>query len=119
MLVVPFNRHFNEDEQDPHLKAKMSTEESRSGILNWLLEGLEKYRKDRLKPAESMQEALNNYRYESDKLSRFIEECLPVSEDPQVKIRADDIYSSYQVWCAISGHHPEAKNRFLSESVVF
>ena len=114
VLVVPFTKHFEEWEQDPHLKAKMSTEEARSGILNWLLEGLRKYRVDRMKTSAAMQRALDEYRYESDKLSRFIGDCLPLSADPRLKIRSDDVYANYQAWCNENGNFPEAKNRFLA-----
>ena len=114
VLVVPFTRHFEEWEQDPHLKAKMSTEEAKSGILNWMLEGLRKYRQDRLKTSAAMQTALDEYRYESDKLSRFIGDCLPVSEDPGLKIRTEDVYANYQAWCRENGNFAEAKNRFLA-----
>ena len=114
VLVVPFTRHFGEWEQDPHLKAKMSTEEARSGILNWMLEGLRKYQQDRLKTSAAMQRALDEYRYESDKLSRFIGDCLPVSEDPGLKIRTEDVYANYQAWCRENGNFAEAKNRFLA-----
>ena len=114
VLVVPFTRHFEEWEQDPRLKAKMSTEESKSGVLNWMLEGLRKYQQDRLKTSAAMQRALDEYRYESDKLSRFIGDCLPVSKDPGLKIRTEDVYSNYQAWCRENGNFPEAKNRFLA-----
>lgn len=114
VLVVPFTRHFEEWEQDPHLKAKMSTEEAKSGVLNWMLEGLRKYQQDRLKTSAAMQSALDEYRYESDKLSRFIGDCLPVSKDPGLKIRTEDVYSNYQAWCRENGNFPEAKNRFLA-----
>ena len=114
VLVVPFTRHFEEWEQDPHLKAKMSTEEAKSGILNWMLEGLRKYRQDRLKTSAAMQTALDEYRYESDKLSRFIGDCLPMSKDPGLKIRTEDVYANYQAWCRENGNFAEAKNRFLA-----
>lgn len=114
VLVVPFTRHFEEWEQDPRLKAKMSTEEARSGILNWMLEGLRKYQQDRLKTSAAMQRALDEYRYESDKLSRFIGDCLPLSKDPGLKIRTEDVYANYQAWCRENGNFPEAKNRFLA-----
>lgn len=114
VLVVPFTRHFGEWEQDPHLKAKMSTEEARSGILNWMLEGLRKYQQDRLKTSAAMRRALDEYRYESDKLSRFIGDCLPMSKDPGLKIRTEDVYANYQAWCRENGNFAEAKNRFLA-----
>ena len=79
-----------------------------------MLEGLRKYRQDRLKTSAAMQTALDEYRYESDKLSRFIGDCLPVSEDPGLKIRTEDVYANYQAWCRENGNFAEAKNRFLA-----
>lgn len=38
--VIPFNRHFSEEEQDKSLKHKLRQAENMSGILNWCLDGL-------------------------------------------------------------------------------
>ena len=39
IIIVPFDRHFDERSQDTTLKRKFATEEVQSAILNWLLEG--------------------------------------------------------------------------------
>ncbi|MBQ9325251.1 MAG: DNA primase, partial [Clostridia bacterium] len=33
--IIPFNRHFEEHEQDKTLKATLTDEEALSGIFNW------------------------------------------------------------------------------------
>jgi len=39
VLIIPFDRHFEEWEQDKTLKAAFSEPEAKSAILNWLLKG--------------------------------------------------------------------------------
>ena len=42
--VIPFTRHFKPEEQDTQLKAKLQTEENKSAILAWLIDGLRRYK---------------------------------------------------------------------------
>ena len=37
--IIPFDRHFEENEQDKDLKSTFAKPENMSGILNWMLEG--------------------------------------------------------------------------------
>lgn len=39
IIIVPFDRHFDEQSQDTTLKRKFTTPQVQSAILNWLLEG--------------------------------------------------------------------------------
>lgn len=39
VIIIPFERHFDESEQDKSLKLEFSKPEVQSAILNWLLEG--------------------------------------------------------------------------------
>ena len=39
IILIPYDRHFEEWEQDKGLKREFASEESRSAILNWMLEG--------------------------------------------------------------------------------
>jgi putative DNA primase/helicase len=38
-MIIPFERHFEEDQQDKSLKKTFVSEKNQSAILNWLLEG--------------------------------------------------------------------------------
>jgi len=44
--IIPFERHFEEWEQDKNLKNLFSREENLSGILNWVIEGYRKIQTD-------------------------------------------------------------------------
>lgn len=39
IVIIPFDRHFEEWEQEQNLKAEFSKPEIASAILNWLIEG--------------------------------------------------------------------------------
>ena len=41
-MIIPFERHFEESEQDKTLKSLFQETENQSAILNWLLEGYRK-----------------------------------------------------------------------------
>ena len=43
LKIIPFNRHFEEGEQDQGLKGQFAKPENLSGIFNWCLEGYKKF----------------------------------------------------------------------------
>ena len=75
-MIVTFERHFGEQEQDKNLKGLFAEPNSQSAILNWLLEGYRLIQKEGLRIPESVKLAIEKYRKESDKVARFTEECL-------------------------------------------
>lgn len=110
--VITFNRHFEPHEQDKMLKDKLITQENISGIFNWCLEGLKQFQADGLEPPQSVVEATEEYRKNSDKIGNFIEECL---EKSTKNSKAKDIYDAYRAWCASNGYGAEGKNNFFAE----
>ena len=115
ILLVPFVRHFEEDEQDNTLRAQFSTQEAKNAVLAWLIEGLKMYKKDRLKPSKAMVQELTEYRVTSDKVSRYISEMLPDADDPLSKVPLVSVYNSYACWCREAGCYAEARNGFAAE----
>lgn len=113
ITVVPFNRRFEPHEQDHALKDRLKTRESISGIFNWALEGLRKYRESGLKPTQKIIEATEQYRKSSDKLGRFIEDCLSDAEG--MCVSAGQVYERYTQWCAECGHGCESKGHFFDD----
>ena len=43
MLVIPFNQTISEEEVDTSLEAKLSTDDERAGIINWILDGTDRF----------------------------------------------------------------------------
>lgn len=111
--IIPFERHFEEWEQDKGLKAEFSKEKNLSGILNWVLEGYEKLQQTGFEVPLSVQRATNAYQQENDKFGQFVDECLEV--DATYEERTSHIYSEYQSWCYANGYYCENAKNFKAE----
>ena len=110
--VISFDRHFEPQEQDKHLKDKLRDKDELSGILNWCIKGLQLYRKEGLLPPKAVQNATEAYRSDSDKIGNFINECLTKSD---ANSKAKDIYEVYVKWCDDNGYGCENKGNFFAE----
>lgn len=113
--VIPFNRHFSEDEQDKRLKAKLLSPESLSGILNWLLDGLRLlYQRDeRLIIPEAVKEATADYRAQNDKTMLFFRNCMTYERGGMVD--AQTVFATYKEWCANDGLMGMGRNEFYND----
>lgn len=74
--LVPFDVQIPEAERDEALGDKLW--EERSGILNWLIDGLLDYLEGGLQEPKKVTEATNEYRSESDPIGTFLRECCTV-----------------------------------------
>ena len=110
--VITFDRKFDEDEQDKTLKARLRESENLSGILNWCLDGLRGFYKYGLKPTSGIIEATAEYRQDSDKLGKFMAECL---EKANENITANSIYKTYEEWCRTYGYKCENQGNFFAD----
>lgn len=110
--VISFERHFEEHEQDKGLKNKLRSPENLSGILNWCLDGLRRFHTEGLKPTRAIIEATADYRQESDKVGKFLAECLePANEN----MMAGTAYEVYEQWCRACGYGCENQGNFFAE----
>ena len=94
--VITFDKHFKEGERDEKLKDKLKAENEISGIFNWCLEGLEKFRKEGLKIPKEIEIATAEYRKSNDKIDIFIKQEL-VKSDKNVTFA--DVFKRYSKWC--------------------
>ena len=108
--VIPFERHFTETEQDKGLKRMLARPENLSGVLNWCLDGLWMLRETGFDPPAAVRKATEQYRKDSDKISRFVEDML--TPDLSGEIRTEDAYRAYQDWCVRNGQFAEALPTF-------
>lgn len=111
--VIKFDRHFEEREQDKHLKERLKREYNLSGVLNWCLDGLRAYRKEGLTPPECVLDATREYRERSDKLSLFIEDVLIPDKDGIIARKA--LYRQYKEWCRLNSYGEESMRTFADE----
>lgn len=110
--VITFEKHFEPHEQDKHLKDKLRQQDSISGIFNWCIEGLKKFRQEGAIPPKAITDSTAEYRSNSDKLGNFINECL---EKTGNNSKAGAIYSVYKEWCELNGFGVENKGNFFDE----
>ncbi|MBO4384233.1 MAG: primase C-terminal domain-containing protein [Clostridia bacterium] len=113
IILIPFDRQFNESEQDKGLKKRFEMDDARSAVLNWLIEGYLKLQKEGFCPPESVKAAIKEYMQESDKISQFIEEALVARLDAETKTAL--IYEKYREWCDKNGCYAENSRNFNQE----
>ena len=110
VVIIPFERHFEEAEQDKSLKALFAKPESQSAILNWLLEGYRLLHSEGLKQPSAVQKAIDEYRKDSDKIMQFVEEKLVAK--PNEETRTAAVYEAYRLWCEQNGCYAENSRNF-------
>ena len=113
--VITFDRHFEPEEQDRTLKRRLKSRDNISGIFNWCLEGLRLFEEagEVLTEPESVKEATRDYRRASDKVQRYIDDCLNPAIGVNVSVKEAYIY--YGMWCRDNGYGVENKGNFLEE----
>jgi len=99
-MLIGFDHVIPQDQQDKMLTSKLRQEGS--GILNWLLEGLRDYLRDGLRIPKSVDDAVEQYRSDSDVLGIFLEEHYIA--DPKGKIEKISCYTLYKQWAVDNGH---------------
>lgn len=110
IMIIPFERHFEGDQQDKSLKQTFILPENQSAILNWLLEGYKALKLEGLFIPDSVRFATERYRHESDKVGLFIEdEMEPVSNAEE---RTSAVYDRYKKWCDANGCFAENTRNF-------
>ena len=112
IVVIPFNRHFEEHEQDKRLKAELRTPQALSGVLAWMLEGLRLYRADGLEAPQSIRAEIATYQHDSDKITQFIEECIEIVPNMGLATQMSSVYGAYQDWCKANGFCAESMHKF-------
>ena len=107
--LIPFTTAIPEEKRDPDIATKLLQEGS--GILNWALEGLRKYRKaGRLIQPEKVKVAVEEYRNDSDILKEFLDAWCEFKERGEIK--RSDFYRTYTDWCDQNHEKPVGSKKF-------
>jgi P4 family phage/plasmid primase-like protien len=110
VVIIPFERHFDESEQDKNLKREFAKPKNQSAILNWLIEGYQLLKKDGFTLPDSVKTATEAYKHDSDKIALFFEDAL--EESPNSEVRTSEVYARYQRWCSANGCYSENARNF-------
>lgn len=115
LVVLVFNRIFEEPEQNKHLADEI-IEHERPVIVAWLIEGaLRALRQGRLTIPSSSANAIAEWKKFADSVRAFVEECctpLPQGAPLDQGTPAKQLYRTFCVWCEDNGHRPVASNKF-------
>lgn len=110
IIIIPFDRHFDEQSRDTTLKRQFAEPQVQSAILNWLLEGYRLLRSEGLRLPKSVKEATDRYQHDSDKMILFFEDNL-VADDTAEELTST-VYARYKGWCQENGCYPEGMKNF-------
>lgn len=110
IIIIPFDRHFDEQSRDTTLKHRFAEEGVQSAILNWLLEGYRLLQSEGLFLPKSVKEATDRYQHDSDKMALFFEDNL-VADDAAEELTST-VYARYKGWCQENGCYPESMKNF-------
>jgi len=84
-----------------------------AGILNWLLEGLDLYFREGLKPPAAVVAATLEYRNENDPVGPFLAaHVVHVEPEADASVTARDLYQAYIAWSHANGVKPISETRF-------
>ncbi|MEJ9279940.1 primase-like DNA-binding domain-containing protein [Ureibacillus thermosphaericus] len=109
VVMIPFERHFDESAQDKNLK-QFAKSKNQSAILNWLIEGYRLLKKEGLTLPESIKTATEAYKRDSNKIALLFEDAL--EESPNSEVRTSEVYDRYQRWCSANGCYSENARNF-------
>lgn len=110
MKLVPWPVTIPAEERKPMEQILRAFEAERSGILNWLLEGLVDYLENGLVTPEEISTATADYRADMDPVGEFAEACVEKTANEKVTARA--MYEAYTAWCHANSVKPFSERRF-------
>ena len=110
--IITFDKHFEPQEQNKHLKQELQAADVLSSILNWALCGLRAFRKHGERPPKSVLASTETYKRQSDKIRLFFDDCM--LQDKTTNTSGADVYTAYCRWCNDNGYAAEKKTVFFS-----
>lgn len=113
LWVIPFNRHFTQEEQDKGLKNRLICPDNLSGIFNWCIEGLQNYLIEGLCIPKNIKDATKDYGDSVDKIGNFIQDCLIYT--PNKNVDGATLYTVYKQWCKNNGYQATSNRTFYQD----
>lgn len=116
LLIVHWKVKIEEADRRNMGQTRLLLDAERSGILNWLLEGLKLYLANGLESyvPDSVRKFTSEYRSDRDQPGQFFEACIiksPGAEPPH-RVQAKDMYEAYTTWCEANGYKPWNNTNF-------
>ncbi|KRF27656.1 phage/plasmid primase, P4 family [Paenibacillus sp. Soil787] len=114
LMIIPFPFKFTDENRDPNILEKITTEDSLSYLLKLAVESLRRLdRQKGFSDNESTRKALEQYKYEADHVLSFAEECCCMTGDVNYLLTdTKKMYEVYKQWSTDSGLHSKGKKNF-------
>lgn len=101
----------------PSNKAKVEIQtalkEERSGIFNWMLEGLRRLMEnDDFTVSEALNLATIEYQSQNDSVAQFVHNVCTVNQQTEQKVSINDLYKIYCIWADNESLRPVSKKVF-------
>lgn len=109
--IITFDRHFEPQEQNKHLKQELQADGVLSSVLNWALDGLREFKKSGEQPPKCVLASTDTYKMQSDKIRRFFDDCM---QQADTNTSGADVYRAYCGWCNYNCYAAEGKSVFYS-----
>lgn len=119
LKIVPWEVTLPEPSQREMEVVMREFEIERAGILNWLMDGLERFLLEGLVIPEKVNELTETYKAEVDIVGSFIDACLIPCElnpdDANDGIQAGPLFEIFQLWCKENGKTRMTNTKFGRE----
>jgi putative DNA primase/helicase len=93
--VIPFTVQISDDQIDKNLTQKLLAESE--GILYWMVQGFQKWRKNGLGTCQAVEEITKEYKEDNDTLKDFLEQYCEIGSDYEAT--TTDLYDAYEKYC--------------------
>ena len=113
LTPIPFKVSFKGNQMDKNLRAVLLSEGP--GILNWMIEGCNRWQKEGLIEPSSIIKSRATYQSDSDNIIRFLEDV--TIKNSEATITKSGLYLNYQKWVKLEGEYYTAPNREFSKII--
>ena len=103
LKIVPWEASFKGMKKDDRLKERLESEEFRSGILNWCLQGFRDFQTNGTFECEAVTRATEEYVFEQDLVGTFIDENCVLADNTSVFF--DDFIEDLHGWMEKQGEN--------------
>lgn len=110
ILPIPFPVQIPPERQNKWLSKELLDKE-RSGILNWMFEGLEQLLySNEFSSSPSIEELISGIKSDNNNVITFVNEACCFEQD--ATITKNGLYTGYRSYCDQGGYKPFSKNKF-------
>ncbi len=109
LILLPFPVVLDEADYDKYLDVKFLETET-AGILNWCVKGCLRWQKEGLEPPDSIKQAGDQYKQESDVVGSFLAEI--TSDEAGESVPLKNLYADYRLYCDFYQEDRMGKHEF-------